>query len=199
MATRPFLILLTSKSFYLHTLHITGKATEVGKPGVGKTRSLIEFAARKMSTAPLSILCSPNITTQYFVQRLAQEKKLHDRGTTSKLEDRVIEKLRRNPSPVFVDQANYLKEKGFVGVCCIWEMARTPVILVGTNALHTCDGHRHRYCWLIRRYPVQAVLGASARNGDSRVCSRGGPSHQAPSRRILMCKSQDMLPQIAIV
>jgi DNA transposition AAA+ family ATPase len=67
----------------------------VGKPGVGKTRSLIEYAARKMSTAPLSILCSPNITTHYFVQRLAQELKLDDRGTTSKLEDRVIEKLRR--------------------------------------------------------------------------------------------------------
>jgi DNA transposition AAA+ family ATPase len=109
----------------------------VGKPGVGKTRSLIEYAARKMSTAPLSILCSPNITTHYFVQRLAQELKLHDQGTTSKLEDRIVEKLRRYPRPLFADQANYLKEKALGSICYIWEMARIPIVLVGTNALHT--------------------------------------------------------------
>jgi DNA transposition AAA+ family ATPase len=109
----------------------------VGKPGVGKTRSLIEYSARKMSTAPLSILCSSNITTHYFVQRMAQELKLHDRGTTSRLEDMIIEKLRRYPRPLFVDQANYLKEKALGSVCYIWEMARIPIVLAGTNALHT--------------------------------------------------------------
>src|SRR6266542_2701234 len=108
----------------------------VGKPGVGKTRSLIEYAARKMSTVPLSILCSPSITTHYFVQRLAQELNLDDRGTTTRLEDRVIEKLRRYPRPLFVDQANYLKEKALGSVCYIWEVARLPVVLSGTKALH---------------------------------------------------------------
>lgn len=108
-----------------------------GKPGVGKTRCLIEYAARKMSTAPLSVLCSPNITTHYFVQRLAQELKLSDRATTSKLEDKIVEKLRRYPRPLFVDQANYLKEKALGSICYVWEVARIPVVLSGTNALHT--------------------------------------------------------------
>lgn len=109
----------------------------IGPPGVGKTRCLIEYAARKMATAPLSILCSPNVTTHYFVQRLAQELKLDDRATTAKLEDKIVEKLRRYPRPLFVDQANYLKEKALGSICYIWEVARIPVVLAGTSALHT--------------------------------------------------------------
>ena len=53
------------------------------------------------------------------------------------LEDRIIEKLRRYPRPLFVDQANYLKEKALGSVCYIWEVARIPIVLAGTNALHT--------------------------------------------------------------
>jgi hypothetical protein len=37
----------------------------VGKPGVGKSRGLVEFAVRRMTMAPIPILCSPNITTHY--------------------------------------------------------------------------------------------------------------------------------------
>jgi len=109
----------------------------VGKLGVGKSRCLLEYAARKMSTAPVSILCSPNITTHYFVQRLAHELKLADLATTSKLEDKIVEKLRRYQRPLFVDQANYLREKALGSICYIWEVARIPVVLSGTNALHT--------------------------------------------------------------
>lgn len=59
--------------------------------------------------------------------------------------------------------------------------ATQKLYVVGEKPTDYCDDVR--YCWLIRHYPVQAALGAIARNGDSRVCSSGGPSHQAPSRR----------------
>ena len=36
-----------------------------------------------------------------------------------------------------MDQANYLKEKALGSVCYIWEVARIPIVLAGTNALHT--------------------------------------------------------------
>jgi len=62
-------------------------------------------------------LRSPTITTHYLVQRLAQELMLYDRRTASKLEDRVIEKLRRYSRQLFVDHANYLKEKALGRVC----------------------------------------------------------------------------------
>ena len=107
-----------------------------GRPGVGKSRCLFEYAVRKMTTAPVSVLCSPNITTRYFAQRLAQELRLDDSATTSRLEDRVAEKLRRSPRPLFVDQANYLKERALGSVCYLWEVARLPVVLSGTKALH---------------------------------------------------------------
>lgn len=108
-----------------------------GKPGVGKSRCLTEYTVRKMTTAPISILCSPNITVRYFVQKVAQQLKLDDQATTSKLEDKISEKLRRYPRPLLVDQANFLKEKGLGSLCYIWEVARVPIVLAGTQALHT--------------------------------------------------------------
>ncbi len=108
-----------------------------GKPGVGKSRCLTEYAVRKMTTAPISILCSPNITVRYFVQKVAQQLKLDDQATTSKLEDKIAEKLRRYPRPLLIDQANFLKEKGLGSLCYVWEVARVPIVLAGTQALHT--------------------------------------------------------------
>lgn len=106
------------------------------KPGVGKSRCLNEYATRKMTTAPIIILCSANVTTRYFVQRLAQSVGLDDRPTTARLEDSIAEKLKRNPRPVFVDQANYLSEKGLGTICHLWEVARVPIVLVGTRDLY---------------------------------------------------------------
>jgi DNA transposition AAA+ family ATPase len=108
-----------------------------GKPGVGKTRSLAEYATAKMTgTLPIQILCSRNITTRYFVQKLARAIGLDDRATTARLEDLIAEKLRRSPRPVFVDQANYLNEKALGSICYVWDIARVPVVLVGTRDLY---------------------------------------------------------------
>jgi DNA transposition AAA+ family ATPase len=107
-----------------------------GKPGVGKSRALTEFSVRKMSTAPASILCSANVTTRHFVQKLAKGLGLDDRPPTARLEDAIAEKLKRSPRPIFVDQANYLSEKALGSICYIWEIARVPVVLVGTKDLH---------------------------------------------------------------
>lgn len=106
-----------------------------GKPGVGKSRCLTEFAIRKMSTSPVHVLCSANVTTRHFVQRLARELGIDDRPPTAKLEDLIAERLRRNPRPIFVDQANYLNEKALGTVCYVWELARVPVVLAGTKDL----------------------------------------------------------------
>lgn len=107
-----------------------------GKPGVGKSRCLTEYSVRKMTTSPISILCSTNVTTRYFVQKLAHALGLDDRPPTAKLEDMIAEKLKRNPRPIFVDQANYLNEKSLGTICYIWEIARVPVVLVGTKDLY---------------------------------------------------------------
>jgi len=107
-----------------------------GKPGVGKTRCLVEFAVQKMITAPISILCSRNITTHYFAQKLARALNLNDRPLTARLEDAVAEKLKRYPRPLFIDQANYLNERSLGTICYIWEVARIPIVLVGTKDLY---------------------------------------------------------------
>jgi predicted ATP-dependent serine protease len=41
-----------------------------GRPGVGKTRCLMEYASRRMTTLPISIMRSPNTTPFSFVKRL---------------------------------------------------------------------------------------------------------------------------------
>lgn len=105
------------------------------KPGVGKSRSLLEYSTKKMTTMPIQILCSANITTRYFVMKIAREVGLDDKAPTAQLEDRIAEKLKRNPRPIFVDQANYLNEKALGTVCYIWEKTRIPFVLIGTKNL----------------------------------------------------------------
>lgn len=106
------------------------------KPGTGKSRCLMEYSVKKMSTGAVQILCSANITTRYFAQKLARAVNLDDTPPTAKLEDLIAEKLKRNPRPIFVDQANYLNEKALGTICHVWEVARVPIILVGTKDLY---------------------------------------------------------------
>ena len=105
------------------------------KPGVGKSRCMLEFSNEAMKTRPIEILCSANITTRYFVQKIARECSLSDVPTTAKLEDLIAEKLKKNPRPLFVDQANYLNEKALGSICYLWEKARIPIVLIGTKDL----------------------------------------------------------------
>lgn len=104
-------------------------------PGVGKSRNLQEYKTQKMTTMPIDILCSANITTRYFVQKIAREVGIDDRPPTARLEDLISEKLKKNPRPLFVDQANYLHEKALGTVCYLWEKAKLPIILIGTKDL----------------------------------------------------------------
>jgi DNA transposition AAA+ family ATPase len=106
-----------------------------GKPGVGKSRALQQYKTEMMTTMPIEILCSANITTRYFVQKIATELGLNDRLPTARLEDLIAEKLKKSPRLLFVDQANYLNEKGLGTICYVWEKARIPIVLIGTKDL----------------------------------------------------------------
>jgi DNA transposition AAA+ family ATPase len=106
-----------------------------GRPGVGKSRGLSQFSIKHMTTVPITILCSRNITPRYFVQKIAKLMGLDDRPTTAKLEDYIAEQLRRGPRPLFIDQANYLHEKSLGTLCYLWEIARVPIVLFGTKQL----------------------------------------------------------------
>ena len=105
-------------------------------PGAGKTHPLGQLLVRRMTTMPISILCSRNVTTGYFVQRLAEEAGLSIHYSIPRLEDMVADKLKKNPRGIVVDQANYLNERGLGTVCHIWERARVPIMLVGTKDLY---------------------------------------------------------------
>lgn len=106
-----------------------------GKPGVGKSRGMLQFAKKEMVTAPIIILCSRNISAHYFAKSIAKELNIVEKGSLPKLEDLIIEKLRKFPRSLFVDQANYLDEKALGTVCHIWEKCKIPISLVGTKAL----------------------------------------------------------------
>lgn len=124
---------------FLHACHtaINENAIVVvyASPGIGKSRCLKQYSVQKMTTMPIEILCSANITTRYFVQKIAGELGLDDRVPTAKLEDMICAKLAKNPRPLFVDQANYLKETALGSICYIWEKARIPIVLIGTKDL----------------------------------------------------------------
>lgn len=105
------------------------------KPGVGKSRCLNEFTVQKLTTSAVYVLCSMNITVRYFAQKLARSLGLDDRLPTAALEDSIADKLKRYPRPLFIDQANYLNERSLGTICYVWEIARVPIILIGTTAL----------------------------------------------------------------
>lgn len=105
-------------------------------PGAGKTHNIAQLMLRRMTTMPISVLCSRNITVRYFAQRLAQECGLSKSHIIPELEDMIADKLRKNPRGIIVDQANYLSEKSLGTVCHLWERARVPIMLVGTKDLY---------------------------------------------------------------
>jgi DNA transposition AAA+ family ATPase len=107
-----------------------------GRPGIGKSRSLTEYALQKLRTAPVMVLCSRNVTPRYFVQCLAKELRIEKQWTISDLEEAVADRLARYPRPLFIDQANFLHERSLGTVCHLWELARIPVVLTGTKALY---------------------------------------------------------------
>jgi DNA transposition AAA+ family ATPase len=107
-----------------------------GKPGVGKSRCLKEFASRHMTTAPIVVLCSSLTTTRFFAQKIARTLKLDEEQTTVRLEDAIAEKLKRYPRPLFIDQANYLSENALGMLCYIWEVACVGIVLSGTKDLY---------------------------------------------------------------
>lgn len=106
-----------------------------GKPGVGKSRCLMEYAVRGMKTAPLSVLCSRNITTRYFVQQLPRGLNLDAQPVTAELEDMIAQRLMRYPRMKYIDQANYLNERYLGTLYHLWDKARVPVCLIGTRDL----------------------------------------------------------------
>lgn len=105
------------------------------KPGNGKSRCLQQFSNEKMKTRPIEVLCSPNITTRYFVQKIARSVGVPDHHITARLEDEISKRLKKNVRPLFVDQANYLHEKALGTICYLWETARIPIVLIGTHDL----------------------------------------------------------------
>lgn len=107
-----------------------------GRSGIGKSVTLNEFAKREMSTAPIIILCSGNIKWGYFLEMLATGVGLNININPAKLEDLIAEKLKRTPRTIFIDQANYLDERGLGTICHIWEKAHIPICLFGTNDLY---------------------------------------------------------------
>lgn len=107
-----------------------------GRPGIGKSRDLMEYAMREMTIAPLIILCSPSITPHHFVLEIANELRLDIRGSVAKIEKAIANKLTRYPHALFIDQANYLNDKALGSICYIWEKAKIPIALVGTKALY---------------------------------------------------------------
>jgi DNA transposition AAA+ family ATPase len=104
--------------------------------GQGKTRCKNEFIHKKLKTPVVMIMCSPNITTRYFLQKISRELKLPESYTTPQLEDNVVAYLKSHPRAIIVDQANYLPTKALGSISYVWEESGAPVCLIGTQTLH---------------------------------------------------------------
>lgn len=107
-----------------------------GSPGFGKSKSMLQYSGSNLKTRPIHILCSANITTGYFVHRLAREAGITPRGCIPQVEDDIADRLIKQKRLIFVDQANYLNPKSIGTICHLWERARVPIVLTGTYKLY---------------------------------------------------------------
>jgi hypothetical protein len=96
----------------------------------------MEYASRRMTTLPISIMCSPNTTPFSFVKRLARLVGATVRQQTRLTEEEIVGKLVRAPKPLFIDQANYLDEKSLGTLCFPCERQHLPMALTGTKQLY---------------------------------------------------------------
>lgn len=107
-----------------------------GSPGVGKTVSMGQYSIEKLSTRPIHILCSFNITARYFIQQIADDLKIKDRVSIPELENLVADRLIKNKRALFVDQGNYLPLKSIGTILHLWDRARIPIVITGTYKLY---------------------------------------------------------------
>lgn len=106
--------------------------------GNGKTTCVHEFMFKKLKRPFVLILCSPNVTVRYFLQKIARQlfgKNKPLPYTIPELEDLIVEHLTNHPRVIVIDQANYLPAKALGSITYIWEASRAPVTLVGTPTL----------------------------------------------------------------
>jgi DNA transposition AAA+ family ATPase len=142
-----------------------------GDPGVGKTFNIAQLKVRRMTTMPISILCSRNVTVGYFAQRLAEELDLSPHHSIPRLEDMIATKLKKNPRGLIVDQANYLGERSLGTVCHVWEIAKIPILLSGTQDLYdlfttsnmTQDVRAQLTSRVAMHYPLSKLTAAEAK------------------------------------
>lgn len=124
-----------------HACTVAIKENEIvvvwGKYGIGKTRSIREFADRNLQRQPMYILCSALVTPRSLLKRLATEFRIQGTGGKSmdELLDLIAKRLQRQPRAIFIDQANYLDRKGLGILCHLWEVAKTPILICGTQTL----------------------------------------------------------------
>jgi DNA transposition AAA+ family ATPase len=104
-------------------------------PGSGKTRCKQEYLTVN-ATMPIDILCSAVITTKHFVEMIAASLSITEKLPVSQLTEMIAKRLRNNVRPIMVDQANYLNEKALGILCHFWEVAKVPIILIGTADLY---------------------------------------------------------------
>lgn len=107
-----------------------------GSPGHGKSVALQQYVLNKLTTPPIRILCSRNITPGYFVKRLARELGIKKQACIPELEDLIADQLLKRKRVIFVDQANYLDDRGIGTITHLWDRAKVGIVLAGTYKLY---------------------------------------------------------------
>lgn len=107
-----------------------------GPRGVGKTRCLREYARREMASPPIYIDCRPQMRAGDLIRELARRLDLAVEQTVPRLEGQVIAELKRMAQPLFIDQADYLNERGLTTLSHLWDQGQVAVVLAGTPNLY---------------------------------------------------------------
>lgn len=112
---------------------LPGIAVFYGFSGYGKTRAA-EFTAHKKRA--FYVEAGESWTRKYFLQKVAIEIGVPDKGSTPVLVERIIERLAADPRLLIVDEFDHIVARNFQEtVREIHDKAQTPIIAIGEENL----------------------------------------------------------------
>jgi DNA transposition AAA+ family ATPase len=109
-----------------------------GPPGCGKTVAIQDWARVARHEGVRFAVVSANVTTTHaqLIFKIAAELNLHAKGTAAGVLDRIVAKLRSEPSVIIIDEAQHLGIKALEAARAIYDETGCGVALVGSMVLY---------------------------------------------------------------
>jgi len=153
-----------------------------GSPGTGKTEGLKDIA-RSLDAEPLIVMGYDGVNV---LRTLTLALSMDYRRTLDQTFRAILARMESEPRPVLVDEGEKLRYRDLEWLRRLWDMARIPVILVGTETLfENIVGTRGQRRQLFRRIRARWAMQGLSGDEVKSVCAAFGYSDTANIEKLV--------------